>query len=192
MSLCTDPLHIALPEWLVLLVASQGPCVSDRERMQFVVQLAAENVERGTGGPFGAAVFDETTGRLVAAGVNLVEPTNNAALHAEVVALMFAQRAVGSFTLSSPPLATAHMLATSCAPCAMCLGAVHWSGVTRVLIGASREDATAIGFDEGPVFPESLRYLEARGIRFTDGVEREAARAVLQRFCDLKRPLYNG
>lgn len=192
MSARTDPLRIALPEWLTLVVAAQAPCVTDVERMRFVVHLASENVERGTGGPFGAAVFEETTGRVLAAGVNLVEPCNNAVLHAEVVALMFAQRHVDSFTLSSPPLDVTHMLATSCAPCAMCLGAVHWSGVARVLIGATREDAMAIGFDEGPVFPESVQYLEARGIVFEEGVEREAARAVLARYRALERPLYNG
>jgi tRNA(Arg) A34 adenosine deaminase TadA len=160
--------------------------------MRLAVQLAEQNVARGTGGPFGAAVFEEATGRLVAAGVNLVHASNNAALHAEVVALMFAQRATGSFTLASPPLTRSHMLATSCAPCAMCLGAVHWSGVSRVVSGATREDATAIGFDEGPVFPESIRYLEARGITFADAVERSAARAVMQRYCDLQGPMYNG
>jgi len=188
----TEPLVIALPAWLDAAAAAQGPCASDAERMRFVVRLAQENVDRGTGGPFGAAVFEEPGGRLVAAGVNLVEHACNAVLHAEVVALMLAQRAVGSYTLASPPAAAEHMLATSCAPCAMCLGAVHWSGVRRVLIGATREDAMAIGFDEGPVFPESVRYLEARGIAFEDGVEREAARAVLQRYRDLGGPLYNA
>jgi tRNA(Arg) A34 adenosine deaminase TadA len=149
-------------------------------------------VEHGTGGPFGAAVFEEATGRLVSVGVNLVETRDNAVLHAEVVALMFAQRALGSYTLASPPAPVAHVLATSCAPCAMCLGAVHWSGVSRVLIGATRDDAMAIGFDEGPVFPESVRYLEARGITFVEGIERASARAVLQRYRELGGPLYNG
>jgi tRNA(Arg) A34 adenosine deaminase TadA len=187
-----EALVVTLPPWLVSVVAAQGVCVTDAQRMQFAVRLAQENVARGTGGPFGAAVFEEASGRLVGAGVNLVERSNNAVLHAEVVALMFAQRAVASHTLAAPPVATAHMLATSCAPCAMCLGAVHWSGVCRVLIGATREDAMAIGFDEGPVFPESVRYLEARGIVFTEGVERDAARAVLQQYQQLGGPLYNA
>ncbi len=186
------PIEVALPSWVVDVARSASPCRTDAERVAFAIALASGNVEQGTGGPFGAAVFEESTGRLVSVGVNLVEARHNAVLHAEVVALMFAQRAAGAYTLASPPAREAHVLATSCAPCAMCLGAVHWSGVSRVLIGATRDDAMAIGFDEGPVFPESVRYLEARGIAFTDGIERDAARAVLERYRDLGRPLYNG
>jgi tRNA(Arg) A34 adenosine deaminase TadA len=186
------PMEVALPSWVLALADAASPCVTDEARVAFAIALARGNVEHGTGGPFGAAIFEEDTGRLVSVGVNLVETRHNAVLHAEVVALMFAQRAVASYTLASPPARAAHVLATSCAPCAMCLGAVHWSGVTRVLIGATRDDAMAIGFDEGPVFPESVRYLEARGIAFVEGIEREAARAVLQRYQELDRPLYNG
>jgi tRNA(Arg) A34 adenosine deaminase TadA len=186
----TSPLVITLPEWLGARIAEAPACRTDEERVRFTIGLADENVTRGTGGPFGSAVFDDATGRLVAAGVNLVEPARNAVLHAEVVALMYAQRVVGSYTLASAT--TAHVLATSCAPCAMCLGTIHWSGVSTVLIGATREDATAIGFDEGPVFPESLRYLEARGIVFRTGIARAEGRAVLERYRSLGRPLYNG
>jgi len=74
----------------------------------------------------------------------------------------------------------------------MCLGAIHWSGLSRVLIGATRDDAMNIGFDEGPVFPESIAYLERNGIAFADGIARERAIAVLQRYVDLGRPIYNG
>lgn len=184
------PLLVTLPDWLATRVAQAPACVTDEAQVRFAVALADENVARATGGPFGAAVFEVGTGRLVAAGVNLVEPAHNAALHAEVVALMFAQRVIGSYTLAASPVA--HVLATSCAPCAMCLGAIHWSGVTRVLVGATRDDAMAIGFDEGPVFPESVRYLEARGVTFRTGVARDEARAVLQRYRDLGGPVYNG
>jgi hypothetical protein len=51
--------------------------------------------------------------------------------------------------------------------------------VTRLVCGASREDAQLIGFDEGPVFPASYAYLEASGISVVRGVLREDARAVI-------------
>jgi tRNA(Arg) A34 adenosine deaminase TadA len=73
----------------------------------------------------------------------------------------------------------AHEMVTSCEPCAMCMGATLWSGVRRVVWGAVREDAMALDFDEGPVFPETYEYLEARGIELARGVLREEARAVL-------------
>ena len=74
----------------------------------------------------------------------------------------------------------------------MCLGAVLWSGVSRVLTGASREDATRLGFDEGPVFPESYRYLESRGIRFDRQVLRAEAVTVLEEYRRQGGVVYNG
>ncbi len=185
-------LTIVQPDWLEDVIDYSVRCNSDAEQVALAIRLAKENVEQASGGPFGAAVFEAQSGRLVSVGVNLVEPYSNVALHAEVVALMFAGRELGTFSLASPPHRVAYVLATSCAPCAMCLGAVHWTGVSRVVAGATREDATAIGFDEGPVFPESLAYLERNGTVCVEGVQREAARAVLERYVALGRAVYNG
>jgi len=104
---------------------------------------------------------------------------------------MMAQQAVGSFTLNAAGL-PAHELVTSCEPCAMCLGATLWSGVKRVVYGAGREDASRLSFEEGPVFPESYRYLEDRGIRIVRGVLSERARAVLERYRARSGKIYNG
>ena len=60
--------------------------------------------------------------------------------------------------------------------------ATHWSSVTRLVCGATREDAQQIGFDEGPVFPASYRYLEERGVSIIRGVQREAARTVIEAY----------
>ena len=117
--------------------------------MRLAVSLARENVRRGTGGPFGAAVFEARTGRLVAAGVSLVVPARWSGAHAEIVALALAQRALGTHDLGGPGMAP-HELVTSVEPCAMCLGAVAWSGVRRLVCGAREAEARAIGFDEGP------------------------------------------
>ena len=74
----------------------------------------------------------------------------------------------------------------------MCLGAALWSGVRRVAIGAAREDATRLAFDEGPVFPESYRYLEERGVRIVRDVLRDEARAVLDLYRERDGRIYNG
>jgi tRNA(Arg) A34 adenosine deaminase TadA len=101
-----------------------------------------------------------------------------------------AQRRLGSFTLGGDGM-PAHELVTSCEPCAMCLGAILWSGVKRVVCGAAREDATRLSFEEGPVFPASYRYLEERGVTIVRGVLREEARAVLEMYRG-RGPVYNG
>jgi tRNA(Arg) A34 adenosine deaminase TadA len=116
---------------------------------------------------------------------------NNCTLHAEMVAFMTAQRRLGSFTLNAPHLPS-HDLVTSCEPCAMCLGATLWSGVRRVVFGAGREDAARLQFDEGPVFPESYRYLEERGVAIVRNVLRSEAADVLERYRAKAGPIYNG
>ena len=74
----------------------------------------------------------------------------------------------------------------------MCLGATLWSGVQRVVYGASREDASRLEFEEGPVFPESYRYLEERGLRIARDVLREEARTVLELYRAGGGKIYNG
>lgn len=187
----TRGLEISLPDWIEDVLPVDPVLVTPEDRMRFVVELSRENVLRRTGGPFAAAVFERDSGRLVSVGVNSVERLNNSSLHAEVIALMFAQRRTGVFTLAAKSLPP-HELVTSCAPCAMCLGAVLWSGVRRLVWGAGREDALRIHFDEGPVFPESIRYLERRGIEMMPNVLREEAGAVLDLYAERGGLIYNG
>lgn len=180
-------LTIDCPAWVAEVAAAAEFYPTDEDRVRLAIRLARENVERGDGGPFGAAIFESATGRLIAAGVNRVVPANNAALHAEVMAIMLAQHRLGSFTLSGTPCD----LAASCDPCAMCLGVTLWSGVKRLLCGASRDDAEALGFEEGPVFSESFAYLQQRGITIAREVLRAEARSVLQLYRDTGGVVYN-
>jgi tRNA(Arg) A34 adenosine deaminase TadA len=183
--------RIDYPAWVHELVDWDRVYPDDESRMRLAVTLSRENVERDTGGPFGAAVFERASGKLVAVGVNSVVRLGNCALHAEMVAFMMAQRRVGSFTLAGPGMPD-HELVTSCEPCAMCLGATLWSGVRRVVYGAAREDASLLGFEEGPVFPASYAYLEERGVSIVRGVVRAEARAVLQLYRERQGKIYNG
>jgi tRNA(Arg) A34 adenosine deaminase TadA len=184
-------LHITLPDWLDQMIDWQRRYASVEERMGLAVAVARENVLQGTGGPFGAAVFEIDSGRLVSIGVNSVTRLNNSVLHAEVLALMLAQQRVGRFSLgaSGQP---AHELVSSCEPCAMCLGATLWSGVRRLVCGASRADATALSFEEGPVFPESWSYLERCGIEIAREVMRPEAAAVLDLYRVSGGAIYNA
>ena len=187
----SDPVVlIDYPDWVNSVVDWQRAYPTDEERMRLAISVARQNVERGTGGPFGAAIF-EASGRLVAVGMNSVVRLNNCTLHGEMMAFMMAQHRVGSFTLNAPHLPV-HELFTSCEPCAMCLGTTLWSGVQRVVYGATREDASLLNFEEGPVFPESYEYLEKRGIRFVRKVLRDEARAVLEMYRAKGGKIYNG
>lgn len=183
--------HVEYPPWVASLVDWDSSYNTDEERMRLAIAVSRANVEHGTGGPFGAAIFEADSGRLVAVGMNSVVRLNNCTLHGEMVAFMMAQQCVGSFTLSAAHLPV-HELYTSCEPCAMCLGATLWSGVRRVVYGAAREDASLLNFDEGPVFPASYRYLEDRGITIQRNLLRDEARAVLELYRSNSGRIYNG
>jgi len=182
---------------------------TDEEMMSLAIHLSDRNITEGTGGPFGAAIFErhaDNHATLVSIGMNRVVPLGNSTLHGETVAIQLAQRKLGSFTLmldenkedglfydeshdddddekeSSPTRKRKFELFTSCEPCAMCLGATLWSGVSRMVCGATKNDAQAIGFDEGPVFEQSYEHLEKAGIQVTRNVLKEDAAKVLQRY----------
>ena len=180
---------VRLPGWVAEVVDYGRSYETDEARMGVAVRLAAENVQRDTGGPFGAAVFEAATGTLVSVGVNRVVPLNNSSLHAEIIALMLAQARIATYSLGDN---IAHELFSSCEPCAMCLGATHWSGVSRVVWAATREDAGRLHFDEGPVFQATYDYLSARGIQFEAGPLRSAARDILARYGEAGGEIYNG
>ncbi len=184
-------ISIELPDW-VDRVAPRGVAYKTAEdRMRLAIELARNNVERTGGGPFGSAVFELETGILVGVGINLVVPLNNSVLHAEMVAFMDAEARVNSYTLAAEGMA-AHEVVTTCEPCAMCLGASLWAGVKRIVYGATREDAAELQFDEGPVFPQSYEYLEARGIMIVPEVLRDEARAIFRLYRDRQGPIYNA
>jgi len=187
----SDQIHVTLPPWVGEVIAGREIFPTLEDRMRLAIALSRENVVRKTGGPFGAAVFERDSGRLVAVGVNGVTRHNNCTLHGEMVAFMMAQARLGNFSLGAPGM-PAHELVTSCEPCAMCLGAILWSGVVRVVCGAARQDASELKFEEGPVFPESYRYLEERGIEILHRVLRGEARAVLELYRAQGGAIYNG
>jgi tRNA(Arg) A34 adenosine deaminase TadA len=161
------------------------------ERMDLVIRLAQENVRRGTGGPFAAAVFDARTHRLIAPGVNVVASQWCSAAHAEMLAIMLAQRLLRTHDLAAPGLSPCELVA-SAAPCAMCLGAVPWSGIRRVVCGARDEDVRATGFDEGDKPARWPQKLERRGIAVVEDVRRAQAVAVLAEYVRASGLIYNS
>ncbi|OPY87193.1 MAG: Guanine deaminase [Syntrophus sp. PtaU1.Bin208] len=184
-------IFINLPSWVFEVLDFAAPGCTDEDKMRLTIRLACENVLQGTGGPFGAAIFHQPGNRLVAVGVNSVERLQNAILHAEVMAIMLAEARLKSYSLRAKG-SSYHELITSCEPCAMCLGAALWSGARRIVCGAGREDASGLGFEEGPVFPESYRYLEARGIEIVHGVLADEARAVFDLYRQQQGLIYNA
>ena len=178
-----------LPEWLDRFIAEwTEPLDSVEQRMALAIALSSENVKHHTGGPFGAIVVECRTGQLLGAGVNLVTALELSIAHAEMVAVSLAQSAAGNWNLGAEGEVE---LVTSCEPCAMCFGAVPWSGVRSMIWGADKEDAEAAGFDEGDKPTDWAQSLERRGIRTQGGVLREEAAAVLAHYSKKDGAIYH-
>ncbi|MGO4776985.1 nucleoside deaminase [Lysobacter sp. 2RAB21] len=157
----TGSVQLALPEWIDEAVDRQRAYLNDEDKVALAVELSRRNIELGTGGPFGAAVFD-SNGLVVGVGVNRVVPQNCSVAHAEMMAFMCAQAALSAFRLNDIGPMT---LATSAQPCCMCYGASFWAGIDHLLIGARSEDVMRLTeFDEGPLPADWIGELERRGI----------------------------
>ena len=183
---------LKLPGWVEELIPDpEHSYPTEEDRMRPVVELSRLNVESGTGGPFGAAIFERETGRILAPGMNLVVPSSCSVAHAEMVAIMIAQQVVGDFDLGSEGK-PAYELYASTEPCAMCFGATPWSGVRSLLCGARDEDARALGFDEGAKLPDWVAALEERGISVKRDVLREDAARVLRDYANSGGEIYNA
>jgi tRNA(Arg) A34 adenosine deaminase TadA len=178
-----------LPSWLLRDCDLSTPRPDDAAKMQLAIELARRNVKHG-GGPFGAVVFELETGAIVAPGVNLVVPQSSSLLHAEIVALIFAQARLQTFTLAGA--GSRYELVTSSEPCVQCLGACHWSGLSRLVCGAPVAAAEAAGFDEGPRAADWKEQLEARGTPVVSGVLASEASAVLHAYATQGGFRYNA
>ncbi len=181
---------IELPGWVADFVENwEQPLTTTSQRMNLAIALSRENIQQQTGGPFAAVVVNEETSELVSVGINLVTTTGLSIAHAEMVALSLAQSLVGEWNLSH----AGHLqLVTSCEPCAMCFGAVPWSGVKSLICGARKKDAEAAGFDEGDKPDNWVRSLQRRGIVVQCGVLKSEAAAVLAHYSEDGGTIYNA
>jgi tRNA(Arg) A34 adenosine deaminase TadA len=185
-------IEIQIPAWIGRFLRGYPDTIpSIHDRMSLVIEAAQRNISEGTGGPFAAAIFETESGKLISLGVNLVLSQGLSILHAEMVAFVLAQKKIGSYDLGRYDL-PAHELVTSIEPCAMCFGAIPWSGVRRVIAGARDADARSIGFDEGPKMKDWKSELEKRGIAVLCDISREAAAQVLLNYSLQGGIIYNS
>lgn len=185
--------NISLPDWATGELGKLPERLPTlEERMREVIRFAKLNVEHQTGGPFAAGVFEKETGKIVVIGVNRVVPANCSSAHAEIIALSLAQKILDTWDLGGESMPE-YELITSGQPCAMCFGAIPWSGVRHVAVSVAGADVEEIaGFDEGPVHPDWVGELEKRGISVTENLLREEGLEVFRSYRDSGQLVYNG
>lgn len=186
-------IELSLPDWAVAALNDLPRYLPTlEERMAAVIEFARQNFLHDTGGPFAAGVFERDSGKLIVIGVNRVVPSNCSSAHAEVMALSLAQHLLGTYDLGGSGM-PAHQLVVNWRPCAMCFGAVLWSGIRSLVIaGAGAELEQITGFDEGPIHPEWRQELNSRGLELIEDVLREEALAVYREFAAAGRLVYNA
>jgi tRNA(Arg) A34 adenosine deaminase TadA len=119
------------------------------------IRLAVESVAAG-GGPFGAVIVQN--GRIIGRGQNRVTLDLDPTAHSEVVAIRDACRTLATFSLAGCEIYC------SCEPCPMCLGAIYWARLERIVFAAARTDAAAAGFDDEFLYREMSVLPGARSV----------------------------
>ena len=184
---------VSLPDWTVDELAKLPTHFRTvEERMAEVIRFSRLNVERRTGGPFAAGVFERDSGRMVVIGVNRVMTSGISSAHAEVVTLSVAQRIIGTWDLGGGGR-PAYQLVVNWRPCVMCYGATLWSGIRSLAIAGSVQELEEItGFDEGPITPAWRDELRSRGVDLIDNVLHDEAIKVFQAYRDSGQTVYNA
>lgn len=184
---------LSLPDWISSEVGSKNIVLSSLEdRMRLVLRLCELNVEKKTGGPFSAAVFNLETGELISVGVNRTVPMKCSAAHAEVMAIILAEARLGSHDLGVGGMPRCQLVVNA-QPCAMCCGAIPWSGITELVYAVSSAEVERLtGFDEGAIPGAWRDEFTKRGISIREGVLAAEAAAIFSRYVQSGGPIYNG
>lgn len=136
--------------------------------MKRAIELSVENVKKG-GGPFGAVITKN--GEILAESYNLVTRLKDPTAHAEINVIREASQKLENFDLSGC------VLYTSCEPCPMCLGAIYWAKIDRVVFANTTDDARKIGFNDAYIYEEISRPLQEQSIKFRQILRDEALEA---------------
>jgi tRNA(Arg) A34 adenosine deaminase TadA len=142
--------------------SSNGPAGGggDLTHLRRAIGLAARSRAAGNH-PFGALVVG-ANGEILAEAVNRSVPgKGDATGHAELEAVRAASAAHASGALRTATLYS------SAEPCAMCAGAIYWSGIGRVVYGLSEARLLALtgNHPENPTLALPCREVFARGQR---------------------------
>ena len=117
------------------------------------VNLAKENIEKG-GGPFGAVIVKN--GKIISSAANEVTLSHDPTAHAEIMAIRKASEKLSSHDLSDC------VIYSSTEPCPMCLGAIYWAGIKKLVFASDKADAEKAGFIDAHIYREMGKEIDKR------------------------------
>ena len=120
--------------------------------IMYLAKVQAEvTMKLGIGGPFGAAILDSED-KIITVDSNTVLRDNDPTAHAEVNAIRSACKLLGTHDLSGYTLyATGY-------PCPMCMSAIIWANIKKVIYACPVQDAEQIGFRDDFIY----RFIETK------------------------------
>ncbi len=119
---------------------------SDEHFMKLALQEAQDAFDRNEI-PVGAIITIKN--RVIAKSSNQVEKLNDVTAHAEMIAITSAQNYLGSKYLNDCKLYV------TLEPCVMCAGALYWSQIGEVVIGARDQNRGFSRIEEPIIHPKT-------------------------------------
>ena len=130
---------------------------SEIDFLKRAIEIAGKGIPEGYG-PFGAVIV--RNGEIISEASNRVVLSHDPTAHAEILAIRNASGILGSHDLSEC------VLYASCEPCPMCLGAIYWAGIKRIVYASDRFDAEASGFNDSLIYNEMNLNPSDRKVKF--------------------------
>jgi tRNA(Arg) A34 adenosine deaminase TadA len=139
-------------------MTSEAVTEQDLIFLRRAIELAREARNDGRH-PFGALIVNERGETIVSALNNAVRPKGDPTQHAETVACAEAARLLSESELSKCTLYT------STEPCAMCAGAIYWTGIGRMVFALSEKGLLNYtgSHEQNPTLDLPCREVFARG-----------------------------
>lgn len=114
--------------------------------MIMAIKQAQMTSALGVGGPFGAAIVNSKTGEIICVESNKVLADNDPTAHAEITAIRTACKILNTHDL------TGYTIYATGYPCPMCMSAIIWANLDKVVYAGDVKDAEDIGFRDDFIY----------------------------------------
>jgi guanine deaminase len=147
--------------------------MTEADFMRAAIEITQKGIDASQS-PFGSVIVHD--GKIVAATHNTVWRDTDPTAHAEVNCIRAAARALNAIAFKGCTLYS------TTEPCPMCLAAIHWAKLDRVVYGATIADAAAAGFHELFVDAKLLASMGKSPLIVESGLLREECADLFQQW----------
>lgn len=138
--------------------------MTGKDYLKLAIQAGKKGLDNNDGGPFGAIIVKD--GEIISEAHNTVLSDTDPTAHAEINAIRKACKKLNNFHLDGCTLYT------SSEPCPMCLGAIYWAHLKRVVFITDRKDVADVSkFDDKIIYDEISKDFSDRKIIFEKNEE---------------------